>query len=104
MEKWWPFWRCGECGATLIPADDPPQQEPTPSIRPALFGGTKSVTQLQFLAGDGAIFATFEPALSTDQAQELSDATRLPGSSDELKRLLETLAARWGLDLVIDHF
>jgi hypothetical protein len=89
---------------TLIPADDPPRLEPTPSIQPAHLAGTKPVTHLQFLAGDGALFATFEPALSTAQAQELSDAAKLPGSSDELKRLLETLAARWGVDLVIDHF
>jgi hypothetical protein len=60
-------------------------------------------TQLQFLTGDGAILATFEPALTVEQAEELAAMVREPGSADELALLLEAVADDWGLYLVVDR-
>jgi hypothetical protein len=64
---------------------------------------TLESTHSQFLAGDGAIVATFEPALTAEQAEELAAIVREPGSADELALLLEAVADDWGLYLVIDR-
>jgi hypothetical protein len=60
-------------------------------------------TRLKFLTRNGAITATFEPALTAEQAEELSQLVKDPGSADELKLLLEAVADEWGLFLVIDR-
>jgi hypothetical protein len=60
-------------------------------------------TQLQLLTTDGAIVATFEPALNAEQAEELAAMVKEPGSSDELALLLEAVADQWALYLVIDR-
>ena len=60
-------------------------------------------THLSLLTARGAIAATFEPALSTDQAEELATLVREPGSDEELALLLRSMADFWGLYLVIDR-
>jgi len=59
-------------------------------------------TRLSLLTRDGAIAATFEPALSSEQAEELSKLIRDPGTDEELRLLLESMADYWGSYLVID--
>jgi len=65
--------------------------------------GRMESTHLQFLTSSGAIAATFEPALTAEQAEELAELVKDPGSANELKLLLEAVADEWGLYLVIDQ-
>jgi hypothetical protein len=60
-------------------------------------------THLQFLTGDGAILATFEPALTVDQSVELAELVSDRESTDDLGTLLEAVADQWGLFLVVDR-
>jgi hypothetical protein len=60
-------------------------------------------THLQFLTGDGAILATFEPALTVEQSAELAELVSDRESVDDLGTLLEAVADQWGVDLVIDR-
>jgi hypothetical protein len=60
-------------------------------------------THLQFLTNDGAILATFEPALNSEQAEELAELVSDREAIDDLANLLEAVSDQWGLYLVIDR-
>jgi hypothetical protein len=60
-------------------------------------------TTLNLLTLDGMLTATFEPALTAEQAEELAAMVREPGGDAELRLLLESVADAWGLWLVIER-
>jgi hypothetical protein len=60
-------------------------------------------TTLNLLTLEGMLTAIFEPALTTDQAEELAAMVRDPGEDAELRLLLESVADAWGLRLVIER-
>jgi hypothetical protein len=59
-------------------------------------------TSLRLLTRDGAVTATFTPALLADQYDELFASVNQQENSAELRRYLTLLAARWQVNLVID--
>ena len=60
-------------------------------------------TYLIFPTRDGSIAATFEPAQSTDQAEELAILIREPAEDEQIGLLLQSMADYWGLYLMIDR-
>jgi len=60
-------------------------------------------TTLNMLTREGMLTATFEPALTADQADELAGMVRDPSSDAELRLLLEAVADEWALWLVVER-
>lgn len=59
-------------------------------------------TSLKLLTRDGALAATFTPALSAGQYDELAARVNEFPGKPELRQYLVDVATRWGLNVVID--
>ena len=75
--------------------------------RPSASGGEPGQiavknTSLKLLTRDGALAATFTPALSAEQYDELAASVNDFHDKSELRRFLSDIAARWRVNVVID--
>ena len=59
-------------------------------------------TSLKLLTRDGALAATFTPALSAGQYDELASCVNEFPSKPDLRQYLAEVATRWGVSVVID--
>jgi hypothetical protein len=59
-------------------------------------------TSLKLLTRDGALAATFTPALTTEQYDELATSVNQFHGKPELRRYLSAVAERWNVSVVID--
>ena len=59
-------------------------------------------TSLKLLTRDGALAATFTPALSAEQYDELAASVNQFDSKPDLQRYLSDVARRWRVEVVID--
>jgi hypothetical protein len=57
---------------------------------------------LHLLTRDGAITATFRPALTSEQYDHLLQAVDSGDTRQKLAELLASLAQAWGCDVVVD--
>lgn len=61
-----------------------------------------SETTLRFLMADGAMSATFSPALTPDHYAELHALIQHPTTKDELRLAIERAARLWGVKVNLD--
>jgi len=60
-------------------------------------------TSISLLTREGALRATFRPALDADQYAALLQAVRNDGDTyDEMTELLKKVATAWGCEVIID--
>jgi hypothetical protein len=59
-------------------------------------------TSLKLLTRDGALAATFTPALSAEQYDELAAAVNQFHGKPDLRQYLSEVASRWRVSVVID--
>ena len=60
-------------------------------------------TGLRLLMSDGTLHVLFHPKLSAEQYDELLQVVQAPRTKAELRKALEAVAGKWGVQMDIDE-